>query len=53
MQFLAENAATIIVSAVLITLLGLAIRSMVKSRKKASGCCNGACAGCPYSKSCH
>lgn len=53
-HFLTENAATIIVSAVLLVLLGLAIRSMVKRRKQLAACASGkSCAGCPYSGNCH
>ncbi len=40
LEWLAANAATIVISAVLIVLLALAIRYIVKKRK------NGGCVGC-------
>ncbi|MGI6577879.1 MAG: FeoB-associated Cys-rich membrane protein [Eubacteriales bacterium] len=52
-QFLIDNAATIIVSAVLLTLFTLAIRSMIRRRKKSSCASGNSCSGCPYSNNCH
>ena len=46
LEWLAANAATIIVGAVLIVLVAMAIRQIIKAKKK-GGCagCNG-CSGC-------
>jgi len=42
---------TILIAAALVTLGVLAVRSLLKDRKK--GGCSGGCAGCPHSGSCH
>ena len=43
--WIAENAATVITSAVLIICVALAVFSLVKRRKRGSGCA-GSCASC-------
>ena len=53
-SWIADNAATIIAAAVVLILIGVAVFSLVKGKKKSSGVCTGDCAGCgagcPY---CH
>ena len=46
LEFLTQNAGTIIVSAVLILVLVLAFMNIRKDRKSGKGCCGG-CSGCP------
>ena len=46
LEFLTQNAGTIIVSAVLILVLVLAFMKIRKDRKSGKGCCGG-CSGCP------
>ena len=52
--WIADNAVTLIASAAVLALIGFAVRSLVKQKKKSSGGCTGNCAscgkGCPYCK---
>jgi len=53
-QFFVDNAATIIVSTVLLAMLALAVRYIVKRKKQAARCASGkTCVGCPYANNCH
>lgn len=64
LTWLAENAATILISAVLLLIVGLIIRGMLRGRIKTCGdcgSCSGACASeggsagcgtCPFSGKC-
>ena len=44
--WIAENAATIIVIAVIIVLIGVAVFSLLKDKKNKKGGCTGNCASC-------
>ena len=44
--WIAENALTIIVTAVILLLIGLAVFSLVKDKKNKKGGCTGNCAAC-------
>lgn len=50
--WLAKNALTLIVAAILLIAVGLAVFSLVRDRKKGSGKCTGNCScckmGCAY-----
>lgn len=64
LTWLAENAATILISAVILVVVGLIIRGMVRGKIKTCGdcgSCSGACASeresagcgaCPFSGNC-
>ena len=51
LAFIGNNLPTILVGAVILALIGLALWSMRRSKKKGSGCC-GSCAGCPHAGNC-
>ena len=53
LAWLSQNAATIIICAVLIAVVAGIIVSMVKNRKKGKSSCGCGCANCPMSGSCH
>ncbi len=44
---------TILIALALLFLLSLAIRTMVRDKKKGHGDCGGACAGCALRDACH
>lgn len=46
------NWITIVALAAVAAALALAVRSLVKERKKGSSPCGGRCASCPYGASC-
>ena len=52
--WIAENAVTIIVTAVLLAVVGIAVFALIKEKKSKKGCCTGDCAscgmGCSYKK---
>ena len=52
--WIAENAATVIAIAAILIVVGFAVFSLVKDRKRGSGGCTGNCAtcgmGCSYGK---
>ena len=52
--WIAENALTILVAAVLLAVIGLAVYSLAREKKRNPGGCTGNCAacgmGCSYSK---
>lgn len=50
--WLYENAATIIISAVILAVALAIIISSVRGRKKGKSSCGCGCAGCPMSSSC-
>ena len=45
-QWIAENALTVIVVAVLLITVGFAVFSLIKDKKNKKGCCSGNCAAC-------
>lgn len=51
--WLAKNAVTIVVSAVLLILVGVAVFSLVKDKKNKKGGCTGNCATCGMGCSCN
>ncbi len=53
--WLMQNIGTIIVLAVLITVVTLIVRKMVKDKKSGKGSCScgAGCGNCPMSGSCH
>lgn len=52
--WLSANLATILICAVLLLVVGLIIRSMVRSRKEGKSTCGcDGCGSCPMSGSCH
>ena len=53
LAWLSQNAATIIICAVLIAVVATITVSMVKNRKKGKSSCGCGCANCPMSGSCH
>lgn len=53
LNWLAQNAATIILSIVLITAVAMIIIHLVKNKKKGKTSCGCGCQNCPMSGSCH
>lgn len=53
MEFLTQNIGTIVISAGLIAVVALAIRSLVKEKKKGTCHCGGNCGSCAGSCACH
>lgn len=51
--WLAKNAVTIVVVAVLLILVGVAVFSLVKDKKNKKGGCTGNCATCGMGCSCN
>lgn len=51
--FIAENLATIIISAVILCIIVLIIVSMVRRKKKGQTACGCGCSGCPSSSICN
>ena len=47
--WIAENAATIIVTAVVLVLIGVAVFSLLRDKKNKKGGCTGNCASCGMS----
>ena len=52
-NFLAENIGNIIVCLVLLATVGLAVRSMVRNKKKGKTSCGCGCANCQSASICH
>ena len=54
LEWIADNAATAIAAGIVLLLVGVAVFSLVKQKKKKKGGCTGDCAscggGCPYCK---
>lgn len=53
LDFLAQNAATIMGALLVAALLVFVIVRQLKSRKKGESSCGGSCSGCPNSSFCH
>lgn len=53
LDWLSENAATVIVSVILAAVVGLVIFIMVRDRKKGASGCGCGCSGCAMSEYCH
>lgn len=53
LAWLAANIWTIVICAVLLAVVGLAIRSLVKDKKKGKSSCGCNCAHCAMAGSCH
>ena len=53
LNWLVQNAATIILSIVLITAVAIIIIHLVKNKKKGKTSCGCGCQNCPMSGSCH
>lgn len=52
--WLAENWGTLAVGALIVLIAALAVRSLVKGKKRSrQEGCSGGCAGCPMCGSCH
>ena len=51
--WIAENIATMIISAILLVIVAAIIMGMVRDKKKGRSSCGCACSGCPMSGSCH
>lgn len=51
LAFISGNFPTIAVGAVVLALVGLALWSMHRAKKKGAGCACG-CGGCPHAESC-
>lgn len=52
MDFLTQNAGTIIVAAVLIAVLAVVVICIVRNKKNGVSSCGGGCSGCPFSGRC-
>lgn len=52
-DWIAANAGTLLVSAVLLVLVILAVVKMVRDRKQGKSTCGMGCGGCPMSETCH
>lgn len=52
-DWIASNAGTLLVSAVLLVLVILAVLKMVRDRKQGKSTCSMGCGGCPMSGTCH
>ena len=52
-DWIAANAGTLLVSAVLLVLVILAVLKMVRDRKQGKSTCSMGCGGCPMSGTCH
>lgn len=51
--WIAENIGTILVSAVLVAIVALIVRSLVKNKKKGKSSCGCNCAHCAMAGTCH
>ena len=47
------TAGTIIVSLILLFIVGLAVRTVIRDRKKGKCACGGQCHSCPMHGTCH
>ena len=52
LEWMTENAATILIGAALLAGLILIVVRLVKNRRAGKGACSCGCAGCPMSGSC-
>ena len=53
LNWLAENAGTIVITMALVIIVFLVIRGMVRDRRAGKSSCGNACAHCPMSIACH
>lgn len=53
LEWITNNAGTIIISLVVAAVLIFAVYSIVKDKKKGSCSCGGSCGSCPMGGSCH
>ena len=53
LDWLMQNAATIIVGAIVATIVGLIVYKMIKDKKNGKTSCSCGCGGCPMSDMCH
>ena len=53
LMWITENGITIAVLAVLAALVGLAVWSLLRDKKKGKSSCGGNCGACPMSGKCH
>ncbi len=53
MNWFAENIGTLAVAAVLIAVCVLAVRKLIRDKKKGRSSCGCGCASCPMSGTCH
>ncbi|SCX12697.1 Virus attachment protein p12 family protein [Lachnospiraceae bacterium YSD2013] len=51
--FLEQNIGTIVISAGLIAVVALAVRSLIKDKKKGKSSCGGNCGSCSMGCACH
>ena len=49
LQWIAENALTVIVIAAVLVMVGVAVFSLLKEKKSKKGCCTGNCVTCGMS----
>ncbi|MCI8801251.1 FeoB-associated Cys-rich membrane protein [Acetatifactor muris] len=52
-DWIAENAATIIISVILIAVVAAIVTSMIRNKKKGKSSCGCGCANCPMGAACH
>lgn len=48
LQFISENIGNMVVCVILLFLVGMAIRTVIRNRKKGHSSCGCDCQGCPY-----
>ena len=53
LAWISANAGTLVVSAVLLILVGLAVTKTVRDRKQGKSSCSMGCGGCPMAGTCH
>ncbi|MBP5180109.1 MAG: FeoB-associated Cys-rich membrane protein [Clostridiales bacterium] len=52
-EWIMDNLGTIIVSAILIVIVGLAVGSLIRKKIKGESTCGCGCSNCPASSTCH
>ncbi len=52
-EWIIQNAATIIVAAVVAVILALIVKKMIRDKRNGKTSCSCGCGGCPLSESCH
>ncbi len=53
LSWLAENLATVLISAVLLIAVGLIVAALIRDKKRGGSSCGANCGCCPMSGSCH
>ena len=52
-EWIAENWATLVVGAAVLTIVALAVIHLIRNKKAGKSSCGCGCANCPMSGSCH